>query len=124
PVARGTSGGITPLGTAGGAAGAAGMAGLAVLLAPRGAAPGAMHPDGILALAVAAAGVAGMLVDSLLGAAVQGQFECSACGARFERAGALCHEPVRHIKGYRWLDNDGVNVIATIVGGLAAALIA
>jgi len=75
-------------------------------------------------LVVAGAGVAGMAADSLCGAALQGAFECASCGAHHERADALCHEPVKLIRGWRWLDNDGVNVVATLVGAGVAALAA
>jgi len=107
-VTRGVSGGITPLGTLGGIAGACAIA----VLAP------------LSTSAVVAAGIAGMLVDSGLGATVQGVYECPACAARWERADAICHEPVRQLAGWRWLDNDGVNFAATVAGagvGLLAA---
>ncbi len=110
-VTRGASGGITALGTAGGAAGAALMGALAHALRP---------PSGWAAIAVA--GVAGMMADSFLGATAQGLYECAACGARFERANTVCHEPVRLIRGARWLDNDGVNLAATLVGAATAGL--
>src|SRR5437762_1138343 len=114
-VGRGASGGITALGTAGGVAGALLIALVARWVGPRGAAPGS-------AVLITAAGVAGMLADSLLGATVQGKFECPACDARFERGNSVCHEPVRLIRGWRWLDNDGVNLAATLVGASVAAL--
>jgi uncharacterized membrane protein len=57
-----------------------------------------------------------MLADSFLGATGQGVYECSACAARSERASTICHEPVRLIRGWRWLDNDAVNLAATLVG--------
>ncbi len=123
-VTRGTSGGITVLGTLGGVAGAVVIAGLASVLeprGPRGMAPGSAHPDLPLVL-LTAAGVAGMLVDSLLGATVQGKYQCPACDARFERGNAVCHEPVRLIRGWRWLDNDGVNLAATLCGAVVVAL--
>jgi uncharacterized protein (TIGR00297 family) len=89
PVTRGANGGITPLGTAGGALGAAVMGGLTWVLGPH---------DLRLAGVVAIAGVAGMLVDSLLGATAQGPFE------------------------NKWLDNDAVNLAMTLAGaGIAAA---
>ena len=110
PVPAGTDGGMTLLGTAGGVAGALLIATLATALGP---APW---------LVVAGAGVAGMAADSLCGAALQGAFECASCGARHERADTLCHEPVRLIRGWRWLDNDGVNVVATLVGAGVATL--
>ncbi len=113
-VTRGTSGGITLLGTLGGVAGAALIAGLAVSLSPRGVAPG-------FSLLVVA-GAAGMLADSVLGATLQGKYACPACDARFERGNTVCHEPVRLMMGVRWLDNDGVNFAATLVGAAVAAI--
>ncbi|HET9384879.1 MAG TPA: DUF92 domain-containing protein [Gemmatimonadales bacterium] len=87
PVPAGTDGGITLLGTAGGIAGALFMAALATLLAPGG---------GESFVTVALAGIAGMLVDSLLGATLQGRLT--------------------------WLDNDAVNLAATAAGAGAAPL--
>jgi uncharacterized protein (TIGR00297 family) len=115
PVTRGTSGGITALGTLGGVAGAVGIALLAEALRPRGAAAGS-------AALIAGAGVAGMLADSVLGAAVQGQYGCPECDARFERGNTVCHEPVRLLGGFRWLDNDAVNLAATLCGAAVGAL--
>lgn len=114
-VSRGVSGGVTWIGTTGGVLGAVVIALLAGYLFPRLA--GA-------AIAIATAGVAGMLADSVLGATIQGVFECPACAARFERGDALCHGAVQRIRGTRWLDNDGVNLAATLLGaGWAAALL-
>ena len=111
-VARGTSGGVTALGTLGGVAGAVAIAGLAHAVAAPGPAPG---------LAIGAgAGVAGMVLDSLLGATLQGKYGCPACDARFERARTVCHEPVRLVAGRQWLDNDGVNFAATVCGAAVA----
>src|SRR2546425_11807594 len=114
-VTRGTSGGITVLGTLGGVAGAATIAALAVALRPQGAGPASV-------VLIASAGVAGMLVDSVLGATLQGKYECPACDARFERGDTVCHEPVRLTRGWRWLDNDAVNLAATVVGAAVAVL--
>jgi uncharacterized protein (TIGR00297 family) len=114
-VTRGTSGGITVLGTLGGVAGALCMAGLASALGVGDAAPGTLA-------VIATAGVAGMIADSLLGASAQARFECPACDARFERGSTVCHEPVRLARGWRWLDNDGVNLVATACGAAVAAL--
>jgi len=108
PVARGVSGGVSVLGTVGGVAGAVGMAVLARFLAP-------VRPGPGVAL-IAGAGIAGMLADSALGATIQGVYECAACGARWERGDAACHEPLRRVRGWRWVDNDAVNLAATLVG--------
>ncbi len=109
-VARGTSGAVSPLGTAGGALGAFAMAGLALALGvgPRVAAAGLL------------AGVLGMLADSLLGATLQARYRCRRCGARCERP-AHCDQPAARVGGLAWLDNDGVNLAATSAGALAAA---
>jgi uncharacterized protein (TIGR00297 family) len=85
-VPPGTDGGITLLGTAGGIAGAALVGGLASILGQR------------AFSAVAIAGVAGMLFDSVLGATVQGKA--------------------------RWMDNDAVNLAATLTGAVCASLLA
>lgn len=90
PVAAGTDGGLTLLGTAGGIAGAGLIAGLSVGLGPRGSGLG-------LAMTVTVAGIIGMLLDSLLGATVQGKV--------------------------RWIDNDAVNLAATLTGAACAGLI-
>ena len=114
-VTRGTSGGITALGTMGAVAGAITIAWLAHALTPRGTAPGS-------AALVAGAGLTGMVVDSLLGATLQGKYQCPACDARFERGDTVCHEPVRLTTGWGWLDNDGVNLAATLCGAAVALL--
>jgi uncharacterized protein (TIGR00297 family) len=116
-VTRGASGGITALGIAGGVAGAAAIAGLAFVLEPRDMA----YPRTAIAL-VTVAGIAGMLADSLLGATLQGLYECPGCGGQFERRDTVCHGPVRLIRGRRWLDNDGVNLAATLVGAAVGVL--
>ncbi|HKW41720.1 MAG TPA: DUF92 domain-containing protein [Gemmatimonadales bacterium] len=113
-VTRGTSGGITVLGTLGAVLGAVTIAGLAHALAPASVAPGF--------LLVIGGGLVGMVADSLLGATLQGKYECPACDARFERGQTVCHEPVRLVRGWRWLDNDAVNFAATLTGAAVCAL--
>jgi uncharacterized protein (TIGR00297 family) len=114
-VTRGTSGGISVLGTLGGVAAAVTIAALAVALRPQGAGPAS-------AALIACAGVGGMLADSILGATLQGKYECPACDARFERGDTVCHEPVRLTRGWRWLDNDAVNLAATLAGAAVSGL--
>ncbi|HSD32341.1 MAG TPA: DUF92 domain-containing protein [Gemmatimonadales bacterium] len=113
-VPAGRSGGITPLGTAGGLAGSAAIAVLAALVAPL-----AWRTAAI----VTAAGCLGMLADSLLGATLQAGYACPACGMisdqPVDRHG---HEPGHLVRGVRWLDNDLVNVAGSLVGALLAWL--
>jgi uncharacterized protein (TIGR00297 family) len=113
PVAPGTSGGITLLGTAGGLAGAAFLAAAAVLLAlvPRDA--GAW---------VLAAGVGGGLADSLLGATLQARYRCSACAAIGETPRCACGGETRLASGLGWLTNDAVNIACTLAGAAIACL--
>jgi uncharacterized protein (TIGR00297 family) len=112
-VARGTSGAVSWLGTAGGALGALVVAALALVL-------------GLgrrVATAGLAAGILGMLGDSLLGATVQARYRCRRCGTRSEGA-RHCGEPAERAGGFAWLDNDGVNLAATSAGALAAVALA
>jgi uncharacterized protein (TIGR00297 family) len=110
-VAKGTSGGVTPRGTLGGIGGAVTVA-VAPLLA------GA--PSDLAAIA-AAAGVAGMLADSLLGAVLQGRFFCDSCGQPSERRIHRCGAATRRSAGLALLGNDGVNALANaLAGGIGA----
>jgi len=111
-VSPGTSGGITALGTAGGLAGALLMAMLAALVAAE------LRWRGVWVVSVA--GAAGMFADSLLGATLQARYACPQCGRVMEHAGR-CHAPVQLIRGWRWLDNDAVNVIGSLAGTMAAS---
>lgn len=106
PVTRGTSGAITWFGTSGGFMGAAtvGLAGLAV-----------KGPASIL-LVAAVTGAAAMLLDSLLGSAVQARFRCPRCDQPTERRRHRCGTTTDLVRGVGWLDNDAVNAVA---GGVA-----
>ena len=113
PVAAGTSGGISWLGTAGGAAGALCVATVAALL-------GVVEPG--RAWAVGLGGVAGGLADSLLGATLQARYRCATCGAARERPEACCGASPALAGGLRWMTNDTVNLLATAVGAGVAVL--
>ena len=112
-VPRGTSGAVSLLGTLGGIVGALLVAGTAAL----GAGDPALLRAGFLL------GVGGMILDSLLGAALQGRFRCPACGTPSERRRHHCGTRTDLVGGWRWLDNDAVNAVATTAAGLAAALL-
>jgi uncharacterized protein (TIGR00297 family) len=111
PVAPGESGGITAAGTVAGVCGAAMIGGLAFLMG---------HPL-IVATAGAAGGIGGMLGDSILGATLQSVRWCDTCGAHTEQRVHSCGNATRHLRGLAWLDNDGVNGLATAFGAVLAA---
>jgi uncharacterized protein (TIGR00297 family) len=120
PLEAGASGGVTALGTLAAPIGGA-FVGLAALAPPANA---AWFP--LLSLA-AVAGLAGSLVDSLAGATLQGLWRCTSCGNFIEAARhAQCRAPATLVRGWRGLDNDGVNLVATVCGasiGIALAIV-
>jgi len=110
-VPKGTSGGVSPVGTLAALVGAATVA-----------VSGGLVGGGVrLLTAGVSIGFGGMLLDSLLGAALQGRFECSQCEAVTERRLHGCGRPARWVGGLQWLDNDGVNALSTGLAALAAA---
>ena len=114
PVPTGTSGGITALGLAGSVAGAGMVAGVAWLVG---------WPMTTVAAALAG-GLIGSLVDSVLGASLQARWHCPTCNALTERTMHGCGTRTDVVGGLEWLDNDGVNALATLFGAVTGAAIA
>ena len=109
----GTSGGVSALGTIVSLAG-----GLIIGLSA-----GLLSTEitvGIAAFIGAAGGLAGSLFDSLLGATVQRIYYCDPCQKETERKIHKGHHETRPLRGWSWLDNDLVNLIASAVGGFMA----
>jgi uncharacterized protein (TIGR00297 family) len=109
-VPAGTSGGVTLLGTAGGVVGAAVTALVARLAGATGGVAGAALLGGI----------AGMLGDSALGATLQGRYRCPTCGVATETRRHTCGGRTAHVGGVHWIDNDVVNLLATVAGAATA----
>jgi uncharacterized protein (TIGR00297 family) len=115
-VERGTSGGISFLGTVAALSGAALIASLGELINP--------HFAFCKSLcAISLAGLAGSLMDSMLGATGQAGYQCTRCSTDTEHYPLhTCGKPTVLVKGWPWLQNDAVNFISSIFGALAAIL--
>jgi uncharacterized protein (TIGR00297 family) len=113
PMPVGTSGAISVFGTAGAVWGAAFVALFVVLLG--------WSPE--VGSDIALGGIAGALIDSLLGATVQARRWCASCGHETERPIHDCGAVTEPRRGLPWLDNDLVNFISSAAGGLLAALL-
>lgn len=124
-VAVGTSGGVTPLGTLVALGGALLIGALAFSLILVDA---FLHPSffivspGLLVPIIAASGLLGSLFDSLLGATVQAIYFCDHDQQETESRVHRCGRATRLLRGWRWLDNDGVNFLASVVGSGIAVI--
>lgn len=114
PVAVGTSGGVTAAGLAASVSAAVFVALLAALL-------GWAVP---VTAGACVGGVCGSLLDSVAGATVQGRFWCGSCEVETEARRHHCGAITRHRRGSPWLDNDGVNALATMAGATLAVTMA
>lgn len=113
----GASGGVSLLGTL-----VSLMGGIIIGLSA-----GLLSPDlGVITgtLIGAVGGLTGSLFDSLLGATVQQIYYCDNCQKDTERKVHKCGQQTRPLRGWSWLNNDLVNLFASIVGGLVAAVLA
>lgn len=104
----GESGGVSGQGTLGGIAGACLIAFIGAPL---------LREGHLLALS-AGLGVAGMALDSLLGATLQARYRCARCNAITEQL-TCCGAPAQHLRGVRGLDNNAVNALSTLLAALA-----
>jgi uncharacterized protein (TIGR00297 family) len=120
----GTSGGVSRLGFVASAAGALliGLAALIFSLVERSFGDGTDLWRYAWALPAALiSGLTGSLVDSLLGASVQAIYFCPACAKETEKPLHGCGTPAQHQRGWRWLNNDVVNLLSSLVGALVAS---
>ncbi|MBK9603136.1 MAG: DUF92 domain-containing protein [Anaerolineales bacterium] len=69
-------------------------------------------------------GLAGSLVDSLLGGTVQAMYYCPTDKKETEKHPLhTCGTPTVHIRGWKWLDNDWVNFACGAAGTLVSLLL-
>ncbi len=108
-IKKGTSGGVTLLGFMGSALGAA-----VIVAIGRSVAGERLLISGYW---IIMAGFVGSLVDSILGGSIQAKFTCAVCNKETEKR-LHCERQTSHSSGFKWLDNDGVNFVNTIVGAL------
>lgn len=117
PVVRGASGGITPLGTAGSLLGAMLMGTLAALGAATGWAPEA--PPWLLLVGTMVAGLLGSLLDSFIGATAQASYHEPGTVRITEQPFNSSGVPNELVHGHAWVNNDLVNLAASLTGAAA-----
>jgi uncharacterized protein (TIGR00297 family) len=112
-VEKGTSGGISLIGTLASLTGSALIAVLASLLTG----------NWSIFLLVTFSGLAGSLFDSFLGGTVQAMYFCPTEKKETEKHPLhTCGTQTVHIRGWKWLDNDWVNFSCGAFGMLVAML--
>jgi uncharacterized protein (TIGR00297 family) len=113
-VPAGTSGGVSAAGTVAALLGAAIIGWIVILL-------GFPRATGV---SVAVGGLAGSTLDSLVGATLQARRWCPRCDTVTERTVHVCGAETERRGGIPFLDNDLVNLLSSVIGGLLAVLLA
>jgi uncharacterized protein (TIGR00297 family) len=110
-VPRGTSGGVTRLGYLATTLGALGIGALGLLLTG--------EPDIVIYGLVG--GLVGATIDSLLGARLQAMYFCPVCEKDTESTPEHnCGAKTVFQRGWRWMNNDVVNFLATCTGAVTS----
>lgn len=102
---HGASGGVTIIGTIASLLGSAVIGFTAIFYIP----------DLTRIYFIIGAGFVASIIDSILGATVQGIYKCSECGKRVEKP-EHCRKNAILVSGIRWINNDLVNIACTISG--------
>ena len=108
-VPKGTSGGVSLVGYLATLAGAGIIALSAAYFTP--------SASFDMVLWVIVGGLAGATVDSFLGATVQGIYYCPVCDKETESYPEHhCGNGTTQIRGWRWINNDLVNLVCSLIG--------
>lgn len=123
PIAPGTSGGVSLLGSSAALAGALFIGGAAGLLGLWSGQTAYVHLPLLGFIVIGGlSGFAGAMVDSYLGATLQSMYRCPVCGRSVETA-RHCGEDTMPQRGWGWMNNDMVNMISSLAaGGLAVVM--
>ena len=113
PVLPGTSGGVTPLGFGGAVLASVVMGVLAAYL-------GILADPYVAVVVCVSGGAIGAVADSLAGASVQRKGYCVVCLKPTE-ALRHCGEPTKATGGNPFIENNVVNVLSSLVGGIVGA---
>ena len=108
-VEKGTSGGITILGTIGSIMGSALIASALVFF----------NPSYKLFFSIFISGIIGSFFDSIIGRKFQAKFYCTACNKIIEDRNH-CGQRTNHSEGKIWIDNNMVNFLNACIGALSA----
>ncbi len=121
-VPRGTSGGVTIIGTFAGTIGSMIISTMYVLSSIIVSEISWLNLV-ILFILLTIAGIIGGLIDSLEGATVQGLFYCKYCLKETERQIHKCGNETEFLKGYRVITNDVVNLSSAFISGCIAGIL-
>ena len=80
--------------------------------------------SGLATLSYMLGGLCGSLTDSLLGALVQERRWCATCQAPTELVEHTCGHRTHHLSGAPFVDNDTVNFLSVLAGGLVSLVFA
>lgn len=117
-VERGTSGGISWMGTTASLFGAI-LVGFLAVIFWQGNNPITPGQASIYIILISLAGFMGSLIDSLLGATLQSIYYCPVCQVETEHNPYhTCGSLTTHKHGLKFLDNDGVNIICALTAAL------
>jgi uncharacterized protein (TIGR00297 family) len=121
-VEPGVSGAVSLLGLAASLAGAFFVEGAGYLAWPARSELLLWKPDAAEILAIGWAGFVAAFGDSILGASIQAQYKCAACGSLTERR-IHCGGPAILTRGHPWITNDVVNFLTSLMGIIFTSLL-